>query len=422
MPTSVELRQQAGQFVEQARSILARAEAEKRNMDDAETEAFNKFHDDAERNLRQAESQDRQERAEIAGESERALPPPDDVERAAVGRFGTPEYRSAFADFLRYGETRLGARQLEILRTGVAAPETRATLQQDQDVGGGFFATSEQFVNRLLKSADNMLPIRGLATRFQVARGETLGAPSLDGDLTAFSFGSGELTTATENIGLRLGKRELRPHDIQANVVKFSRALLPNSRLDVEGLVAERVGYALANCLDAAFMTGDGAREPLGLFTASDAGIGTSRDVNVGSTTTFTADGLIAAQGALKDAYDANARWLFHKDAITLIRKLKDGNQQYIWQPGLALGVQNQILGKPYITGDNVPHTFSSALYGGMYGDFSYYWIADSVNMSVQRLTELYALTNQIGLLFRDMACDGMPVLAEAFVRIKLSA
>jgi len=57
-----------------------------------------------------------------------------------------------------------------------------------------------------------------------------------------------------------------------------------------------------------------------------------------------------------------------------------------------------------------------------MYGDFSYYWIADSVNMSVQRLTELYALTNQIGLLFRDMACDGMPVLAEAFVRIKLSA
>jgi HK97 family phage major capsid protein len=222
--------------------------------------------------------------------------------------------------------------------------------------------------------------------------------------------------------GIAFGKRELRPHRIARKTVKFSKDLLENSRIDVEGVVTERVALALSRAFDNWYMTGNGANQPLGLFTASNDGIGTARDVNTGLATGITADGLITIQDTLNDVYDANARWLFHKDAITLVRKLKDGNQQYLWQPGLSAGAPSVILGKPYITATNVPNTYTNGLYAGMYGDFSYHWIANAASLSVQRLVELYALTGQIGLLFDGMGIDAMPVLSEAFVRIKCAA
>ncbi len=66
------------------------------------------------------------------------------------------------------------------------------------------------------------------------------------------------------------------------------------------------------------------------------------------------------------------------------------------------------------------PNTFTTGLYVGLLGDLSYYWIADALSMTVQRLEELYAATNQVGFIGR-LETDGMPVLEEAFVRVKLA-
>ncbi len=102
---------------------------------------------------------------------------------------------------------------------------------------------------------------------------------------------------------------------------------------------------------------------------------------------------------------------------------MKDGEGRYAWQPGLALGMVNTILGRPYVSSEFAPNTYSAGQYVMLYGDFSYYWIADSlVEMTVQRLVELYSLTGQVGLLFEGMATDGIPALSEAFVRVKLAA
>ena len=65
------------------------------------------------------------------------------------------------------------------------------------------------------------------------------------------------------------------------------------------------------------------------------------------------------------------------------------------------------------------PNTFTSGLSVGMLGDFSQSWIADALSMRMQRLIELYAATNQVGFIGR-LEVDGMPVLSEAFVRVKL--
>ena len=137
-------------------------------------------------------------------------------------------------------------------------------------------------------------------------------------------------------------------------------------------------------------------------------------------TTTIGADGLINAKYALKAQYQKTARWIFHRDAISGIRKLKDDNEQYLWQPGLVADKPDTILELPFYMSEFAPNTFTTGKYVGIIGDFSFYWIADSMEFSIQVLKELYAESNQIGYIGR-MECDAQPVLSEAFVRIKLA-
>ena len=404
---ALELRESAGRVVTEARGVFEAAEKEGRDLTQEEQARFDKLHEDAEGKVATAERYERQAKAELGGAEPdaggRSTPGDDDP---GGGAGGNREDRcGAMAQFLRGGYETLDVEQ-------------RATLQMDNDIGGGFFTATQTFINRLLTNADDKMVLANLATIYNVGLDETLGCPTLDGDITDFVM-AGELTEAAEDTGLQIGKRELRPHRIKRKLVKMSKDLMLTSRLDVEQIVIDRTGLALARARDNWFMTGTGARQPLGLFTASDDGIPTSQDVATGSATGITGDGLIDAQDMLNDIYDPKASWLFHKDAVTLIRKLKDGDQQYLWQPGLQAGTPNVILGKPYRTAANVPNTYTSELYAGMYGDYSYYWVASALSLSLQRLEELYALTGQIGLLFDGMGIDAMPVLAEAFVRIK---
>jgi HK97 family phage major capsid protein len=111
---------------------------------------------------------------------------------------------------------------------------------------------------------------------------------------------------------------------------------------------------------------------------------------------------------------------MFHPNGAKQIAKLQDDDGQYIWRESVRAGEPDRLLGLPIYMSEYVPHTFTTGLYVGILGDFSYYWIADAMNMEMQRLVELYAATNQIGLIGR-LESDGMPVLGEAFVRVKLA-
>ena len=169
-------------------------------------------------------------------------------------------------------------------------------------------------------------------------------------------------------------------------------------------------------------MSGSGAAQPLGIFTASDDGITTSQDVSTDNTTTaFTADGLINAKYKLTSPYlmSANLRWVMHRDAVKMARKLKTGDGQYLLTPGLAGDGVDRILDVPVFMSEQAPSTFTSGLYVGIIGDFSRYWIADGMQLQIERLVELGAATNQDYFIGR-MKTDGMPVLSTAFARVKL--
>lgn len=77
------------------------------------------------------------------------------------------------------------------------------------------------------------------------------------------------------------------------------------------------------------------------------------------------------------------------------------------------------MLGKPVLSSEFAPNTLTTGLYVGILGDFRRYWIADGQLAEIQRIEELYAATNQVGFIGR-FKVDGMPVLEEAFARVKL--
>ena len=160
-----------------------------------------------------------------------------------------------------------------------------------------------------------------------------------------------------------------------------------------------RAARKLQEPQEKAFMTGTGANQPLGIFTAHSEGIPTSRDVSTGNTSTaITAQGVMAAFYSLKAQYMRNARFVLHRQAVRQLRELT-ANGQFLWQPGLGRhGAGHHSRPTVHHESEYAPSTFTTGQYVGVVGDFSKYWIVDSAQMMVQRLSELYAETNQTGL------------------------
>jgi len=308
-------------------------------------------------------------------------------------------------------------RYLERGDKGLTDAEFR-DLQSGVDTQAGFLVGPTKFVKEVIADLDNDVIVRSIARTLTIKKAKSLGVIKKTANASSFKWGT-EIGTPTRDSSLAYGKRELYPHPCIGEI-RISSDLLRSSIYPVDTIVRQELVRDGAELQESAFMTGHGNKQPLGLFTASDDGISTSRDVSTDNTTTaIKADNLIEVQSTLKEAYRKKAKWLFHRDAIKKIRKLKDGNGQYLWTPGLSSREKSQILGDPYVTSDYVPNTWTTGLYVGMYGDFSWYWIVDALDMEIQVLNELYARTSQIGFIAR-MKTDAAPCKEEAFVRITL--
>lgn len=305
------------------------------------------------------------------------------------------------------------------LRGDIGEKELRA-LSADVSVSGGYLVMPMQMSMDLIQAIDDLVFIRRVATKHLVVNAAGLGMPSLDAD-PADSDWTAEITTGNEDNAMGFGRRELKPYPL-AKRIKVSNKLIRTSTQGVETLVRERLAYKFGITEEKAFLLGSGANQALGVFTASNDGIPISRDVVTGSSTDFTFDGLLDALYSLKGGYwgRPSTSWMFHRDGVKRIAKLKDAQGRYLWEPSQQVGQPDRIKGVPLVMSEFVPNTFTTGQYVGMLADWSYYHIADALSMSVQRLSELYAETNQVGFIGRQ-ELDGMPVLAEAFVRIKTS-
>lgn len=403
------LYEQRTKLVADMRTILDKADKEQRDLTAEETGQYDRMEADVEtldKDIEKAEAAEaRRVRLQDREERQRNQPPGlpqlqnrDDAERHGV------EEMAAFRRYLMSGE--------------------HAALQMDSDTGGGTLVAPEQFMTSLIDGLDETVAIRGMSSVFRVPNAHSLGFPSLDADPADDTWTS-EILTGSADSTMALGKRNLHPHPLAKRLL-VSKKLLRASPMMVDSIVRDRLLFKMAVTQEKAFLTGTGANQPLGVFTASADGISTGQDVSTDNTTTaITADGLINAKYTLKEQYlrSANLSWVFHRDAIKMIRKLKDGNGDYLWS-SMTQGIEGDrrptILDVPYVVSEFAPNTFTTGLYVGIIGDFRFYYIADALDMTIEVANELYMATNQSGYFIRSET-DAMPVLEEAFVRVKLA-
>ena len=192
-------------------------------------------------------------------------------------------------------------------------------------------------------------------------------------------------------------------------MIKISEELLNDSVFDLEAYISREFARRIGAKEEEAFFTGDGSGKPLGVLAATG---GAETGVTAASATAITADELIDLFYSLKAPYRRNAVWVLNDSTIKAIRKLKDNQGQYLWQPSLTAGAPDLLLGKPVRTSAYMPAIAADAKTVA-FGDFSYYWIADRQGRSFKRLNELYAATGQVGFL-ASQRVDGKLVLPEA--------
>lgn len=202
-----------------------------------------------------------------------------------------------------------------------------------------------------------------------------------------------------------------------ATMIKVSEELLNDSVFNLEQYIAKEFARRIGSKEEEAFFVGDGTGKPTGIFNATGgAGVG----VTTASASAITMDELMDLFYSLKSPYRKNAVFVTNDATIKNIRKLKDGNGQYLWQPSVTAGQPDTLLNRPLKTSAYVP-VIGSAAKTIAFGDFSYYWVADRQGRAFQRLNELYAVTGQVGFKATQRV-DGKLILSEAIKVLQMKA
>lgn len=276
------------------------------------------------------------------------------------------EQMKLFDKFLRKGPEQLTPEELKILTVS-------------DDTTGGFLSP-EEFVMEIDKDVIEFSPIRAIS-RIRTTSRKSVQLPRRTGVFAADWTGEGQ--TQSETTGLTYGLPELPVHPLRA-LVKISREDLEDPAFNMEAEIraefAEQFGVAEGK----AFVSGNGVARPEGFLTVTANSV---TEVETNTTAVLSADDLIDTMFSnIKSAYWANATWVMNRITIGRVRKLKDSDNQYLWQPGLNGPTSQTLLGRPIVEATDMPSTIAAGDQIIAFGDFRRaYTIVDRVSMDIIR-------------------------------------
>ncbi|MDE1904964.1 MAG: phage major capsid protein [Rhodospirillales bacterium] len=265
-------------------------------------------------------------------------------------------------------------------------------LNLTDDTLGGFFVLPDIIQDEIIRNVVLISPLRGISRVMQTSS-NNLKIPVLTAP-TAAAWIS-ETGTRTVSSNPQFGMKDIPTHECYA-LMLFSRQLLEDSFFDMEKEMSFEFAQQFAKLEGTAFVSGTGVGQPLGILN----------DPNM-TTYTTASSGVVGADdliGALHNwsafaYYIANAKWVFNLNTLGVIRKLKDSQNRYLWEPGMGLADPPRLLNLEYVVAPDMPNQAASAV-PIAFGDFQRgYRIVDRTQIAVQRLEELYATSAQIGVL-----------------------
>jgi HK97 family phage major capsid protein len=276
-------------------------------------------------------------------------------------------------------------------------------LQIGTDSEGGYLAPDE-FEKVLIQALEEENLFRSLAKIINTSSGDKKIPIVASKGTASWVEEEAPIPESDDSFGLvSIGAYKL------STMIKVSEELLNDSVFNLEAYIAKEFARRIGAKEEEAFFIGDGSGKPTGIFNATG---GATLGVTSAAATAITSDEIIDLMYSLKSPYRKNAVFVTNDATVKVIRKLKDGNGQYIWQPSLAAGTPDTILNRPVKTSAYVP-TIASTAKTIAFGDFGYYWVADRQGRSFQRLNELYAATGQVGFKATQRV-DGKLILPEA--------
>lgn len=290
-----------------------------------------------------------------------------------------------------------------MMRSKTPMPQVMNALQIGTDSEGGYLVPDE-YERTLVEALEEENVFRQLAKVIRTSSGDRkIPVVATKGTASWIDEEGAYLESDDSFSQVSIGAYKV------GTMIKVSEELLNDSVFDLEAYISREFARRIGAKEEEAFFTGDGSGKPLGVLAAAG---GAETGVTAASATAITADELIDLFYSLKAPYRRNAVWVLNDSTIKAIRKLKDNQGQYLWQPSLTAGAPDLLLGKPVRTSAHMPAIAADAKTIA-FGDFSYYWIADRQGRSFKRLNELYAATGQVGFL-ASQRVDGKLVLPEA--------
>lgn len=363
--------QSRGELIASMNALLKTAEKEKRDLNPQEQARFDALHE--EQAAKKAQADRMKQVADLTRDVEAIS---DAFHRAPVSggkiknALQSEEYKNAFDSYARYGKAAADRAILNALQVGTNSE-------------GGFIVPTE-FDTMLVEALQDINELRQYVTVIPVGSDRNI---PIENTLGSASWTAEEAAYAESDAAF--GQVVLTPHKL-TTIIKVSEELLADSFFNVEQYLARNFGNRFGLAEEAAFINGTGSGQPTGLTDGSSLG------KTAASATAITSDELIDLYHSLARPYRRNATWIANDSTVKIIRKLKGSDGQYMWQPGMQAGQPDTILGRPFIA-SSAAEAATTGQKSVLFGDLSYYTVADRQGTVVQRLNELYAANGQVG-------------------------
>lgn len=363
-------------LVTEQRGILDKAEGETRELTSEESQEFDRIDARVEEITAEVRRHERTQGHEdldiraIAPERQERERENEGAEERTVSR-DSDEYRSALEAYARGADL---------------TAEQRSTLNVGTDAEGGF-AVPETW-GTLHESLREAGTIRQLATVVTTETGNPFHVPYVAAEAEAPK----QIAEQEEypDDAEELGEKVIQAYKY-GRMTKASEEVVQDALFDVAGFVGSRLGFDLGRVVNGKYVSGTGSSQPEGLFAKATVAFNT-----VSKTAGPTGDNLIDLQHSIIRPYRANASFIMADATLAIVRKLKDKNEQYLWQPSLQAGEPDRILGNPVYSDPDVSAVGSKKLCVG-FGDVKRaYLIRDALGVTIRFLPERYAEKGQV--------------------------
>lgn len=333
-----------------------------------------------------------------ANEGDPRRPRGEDSEARVEDQRKTPEYKEVFGKAIRFGAANLDSDERAVLMEGRAdlTPEMRAQSTGTDSAGG--YTVPQDFSGEIDRSMKMWGPMwdADIVRELNTSNGREIDWPTVDD--TAKTGRIKAENTAVDDDGtddVAFGQKKLNAYVYDTGMVRVPIELLQDSAFDIEALMNDLFGERLGRLANEVLTTGDGSSKPQGIVPVAASGkVATS-------TTALDADEIIDLLHSVDPAYRSSprARWMMNDTTMAAIRKLKDGQGNYLWQMGdVRTGEPNTLLGHPYSINQAMANPGVSTR-PIIFGDFSRYVVRKVLGFQVLTLRERYAESFQVGMV-----------------------